>query len=248
MLALNPAVAVLRRHGADSEWWAGRGAGRPAADDRGGGLVPHHRRAVRGGQRPAAVPRRRGRQPGGATDADPDADHPAPDGQRRRGADPGGAALQLPAGARGRGQPARLRRRDRRGGRHRRPVGAGQRLRRHPAGVQRRDPARRRGHRGGGVGLDRGDHPDLRRGAAVGRPPHGAALDVLHDHAVPELDPDPLRAARLGRARPRLARRHRRDASPARPRPRAHRPVGRAGEGPPGHRRGLLAGCGSGCW
>ena len=59
----------------------------------------------------------------------------------------------------------------------------------HAARVQRCDPGRRRRHRRDAVGPHRGDHAHLRRRAPVGRPAHGAALDLLHDDAVPELDP-----------------------------------------------------------
>ena len=160
----------------------------------------------------------------------------------------GRRAAQLPGRPRGRRQPARLGRPDQRRRRPGRPVHAGERLRRHPARVQRRDPARRRGDRRGGVGLDRGDHPELRGGPALGRPADGAAVDVLHQHAVPELDPAQLRAARRRRAGRRLARRRRRDAGRARRGSlERHRPVGRPDPGAPGDRRRRGRGPGPRC-
>ena len=82
------------------------------------------------------------------------------------------------------------RRRGRRGRRAGRAEHARQRLRRPPARLQRRGPARRRGGRRGGVGPDRGDDPQLRGGADLGRPAADPAHLVLHHQAVPELDPD----------------------------------------------------------
>ena len=109
----------------------------------------------------------------------------------------------------------------------------------------RRDPHRRRGGRGGGVGLDRGDHAELCRRAAVGRPADGAALDVLHEHAVPELDPAQLRAARRRRDGRRLAGRRGSDARRAPADRGAHRPVGRPDAGAAGDRRAGGTGAGA---
>ena len=221
---------------------------RPAAHDRRGRVAAGDGADLRRGPGAEPLRHRRGRQPPGPSGEDPGPDHQEVDRRDRGGGRARGGALQLRDGAGGRDQPARLRRdhRHRRGGR--RAVDAGEPDRRPAGRVQRRDPARRRGHRRGGVGLGRGDHPVLRRGPALGRPPDGAAVDVLHQDPLPELDAAQLRAPRRGRAGRRLARGRRGHARRARPDPRRHRPVGRADQGPPGDRGRRPGWSASGPW
>uniref|UniRef100_A0A0N4Z3Q1 LigA n=1 Tax=Parastrongyloides trichosuri TaxID=131310 RepID=A0A0N4Z3Q1_PARTI len=79
-----------------------------------------------------------------------------------------------------------------RGGRHRRRSGAAalpdQSDRGHPDRHLPADPAGRRRDRRGRVGPGRGDHLDLCGGQAVGLAAHGAAADLFHPEALPELD------------------------------------------------------------
>ena len=89
-------------------------------------------------------------------------------------------------------------------GRPRGPPGARQPDRRHAARHDPADPHRGRGDRRERVGLDRGDHLDLRGGAAVGSAPHDRAALLFHGEAVPELDPRGLRHHRRGAALSRL--------------------------------------------
>ena len=122
---------------------------------------------------------------------------------------------------------------------------ARQRLRRPPARLQRRGTARRRGRRRGGVGPDRGADPQLRGGADLGRPAADPAHLVLHQQAVPELDPDRGGGARHRRVRRRLGGAGADDAGGAAPAGRGHRAVGRPGLRPPGHRRHRRDGAGA---
>ena len=165
---------------------------RHAADHRGHGADPLP--GGRGGQppRPAAP------HPG---DPGP-ADRRRPD--RHRG--PGQRDADVPRDPGPRRRAAGLRRRDLDRGRPRRADLPGQRLRRHPARLHGRDPGGRRGGGPEGMGPDRGDHPDLRGGPHLGRPPADPALDLLHHHPVRELDPAAVRGHGHRGVRPRLAR------------------------------------------
>ena len=177
------------------------------------------------------------RQQAGAQGPDPDrAAATAHRGRRGRAGGRGGAD-ELPGAARVRGVDPRLGRAGRRRRRPRRAVHPGQRRGRAAAGLHRRAAPRRRGRGGGGVGPGRGPHADLRRGAHLGRAPPGAADELLHDHAVPELDADRLPGARRRGAAPGL----RGAAARAPPQDTGRRggppALGPAGLGAAGHRR-----------
>ena len=157
------------------------------------------------------LPHRRAGQPARAPRAHADHGPAAAHGRRPRAVRGRRDPHDLPRRPHRRGEPVRVRGPGLGDRRARRAEHARQRLRRPAARLHRRDPRRGRRRGGGGVGPDRGDHDDLRRGAPVGRPAPGPAVDLLHDDAVPELDPARGRAARHGRARPRLdgpGRRH----------------------------------------
>ncbi len=129
-------------------------------------------------------------------------------------------------------------------GRHhlrgRRPCGAigpEQHVRRRATGVQQRAARGRRDCGRGRMGTGRGDHPELRGAAPVGRPPPGAAVHLLHQQPVPKLDAPGLGAARLGGVRPRLAGLAAPHARTPQERARGDHPVRRPHLRAAGHRR-----------